>query len=234
MTIANFKALVVGLINRDASIFTVSTIDHVVEAMNSARRAAQRAHTFELLRDDVFLTTSVAGAAWTTGCKTTPGGATAVLMRRIDSVWQYSPQSVGIATAYLRTYRVPFETTGSFKRELGIYAGAVSQSSLQSSSIARPFAYTNGENLYVTTISTATPFLVNGIKWLDDLVIGSTADIFLTYFTDWLLWGTLMQLNQFLKDSEKVPIDMALVNRAWETVKQMDGTIANQGDVSLD
>jgi hypothetical protein len=234
MTISDFKTRVAGFINRDVSTFTVSSFDHILAAMNDARRGAQRLHSFDLCRGDVFLATSVAGAAWTTGCKTTPGGATVALMKRVDSVWTYSTTTVGATTAYLRNYRIPLESVGSFKRELGVYAGTSSISTRQNDTISRPFAYVNGEKLHVTTITASTDFLINGIVWLDDLTSASSPDIFLTYFTDWLFWATIMQMNTFLKDTEKITVDSAMVTRLWESVKYHDGTIANQGDVSLD
>ena len=236
MTIANFKARIYGFINRSSSLFTTAegaSIDQVLYAMNDARRVAQRSHQFELNRDDVFLTTSEVGANWMTGCKTTPGGATAVLMRQIDSVWNYSANSVPAGTVYARTSKINFGQVSDFARELPIDGGSIQIQTAVSAQIARrKFAFTKGQTLCIVGVDTAAPVMLNGIKFLDDLTGSETPDIFLTYFTDWFFWATLIQLNQFLKDSERVQIDYSFVNRLWETVKTMDGQLANAGDIA--
>lgn len=233
MTIANFKARVYGYINRSASLFTTTesaSVDQVLQAMNDARRLAQRAYNFELNRRDVFLSTSEVGANWMTGCVSTPGGATAVLMKRIDSVWNYSTNVVTAGTVYARISRIDMQSAGTFYNEVPVDPGSLTPNNQYLQRSRRKFAYLNGPTLYVTTVDTATPVLLNGISFLDDLTGAESPDIFLTYFTDWFFWATLMQLNQFLKDDQRISIDGPMVARLWETVKQMDGDIANSGD----
>lgn len=240
MTISNFKARIYGFINRASTIFTTTegaSIDQVLYAMNAARQAAQREHTFELNRADVFLSTSEVGANWMTGCKTTPGGATAALMKRVDSVWNYTTNSVSAGTVYARTTRIDFGHVNDFRREVGVDSGAEfeSQTATSIAQFRRKFAYMNGQNLHVVSVDTASNVLLNGIKWLDDLTGNETTDIFQIYFVDWWFWATLIQLNQFLKASERINIDASFVGRLWQSVKEMDGQIANSGDnVSLD
>lgn len=240
MTLANFKARIYGFINRTSTVFTTTesaSIDQVLYALNDARRSAQREHSFELLRGDAFLSTSEIGANWQTGCKTTPGGATARLMKRLDSVYNFSTSTIPAGTLYARTSKVDFGNIGDFKRELSTDSGTEFLIQTASSSLLarRKFAYTNGANLHVVTIDTTANVMLNGITFLDDLADGDAADIFLTYFSDWLFWATIIQLNQFLKDSERINIDSAFVGKLWQSVKEMDGQIANSGDsVSLD
>lgn len=226
LTVADFKKRVAATINRDATLFTVDSVDNLLGAMNDARRIAQRNHTFSLLKKDVFLTTSVAGANWMTGCKTTPGGSTAVLMKKIDGVWNYSTATVGAGTAYLRTSYIDFGIIGDFRRNLPMYNNLSSQTYDYTT---RNFAYTQGANLFITNVTTATPYLLEGTVFLDDLTTVSDPDIFLTYFTDWLIYGTVLALNNYLKDTEKFPIDAAIENRLWQSVIQMDGEIAQAG-----
>lgn len=233
MTIANFKTFVEGWLNRSAGSFTVSGFDMLLQAMNDARRAAQRDHMFELLRtQDCFLTTSAAGASWTTGCKTTPGGATAVLMRRVDSIWQYSSTVINSATVYIPTARVPFDTSGDLKRNLPVVDTAFQTVNQPNPFIQTQFGYAVGTQLYVNGVNSGTAtYKLFGIRWLDDLDGASTTDDpFLTYFTDWYRMATVMALNTYLKDSERFAIDVSLLNRAWESVKAFDGQIANMGE----
>lgn len=235
MTISNFKARIYGFINRTSTLFTTTegaSVDQVLYAMNAARQAAQREHTFELNRGDVFLTTSEVGANWMTGCKTTPGGGTAVLMQRIDSVYNYSTNVVAAGTVYARTSRIDFGNVADFKREVYTDGGAewFTQTATGRPLFRRKFAYMDGQNLRIVSVDTASPVLLNGIKWLDDLAGTEDTDIFMVYFPDWFFWATLIQLNQFLKDDQRINIDASFVGRLWQSVKEMDGRIANSGD----
>jgi hypothetical protein len=229
MTIANFKALIYGFINRDSAIFTTTTgasTDQVLQAMNAVRRAAQREYAFELNRVDVFLGTNLAGANWMTGCKTTPGGATAVLMKRVDSVWNYGTTG----TTYYRSSRIDLGNINDYKRELPVYGDRTLIAPTQIPTTTRPFAYINGQLLCVNPYTDSTNFMLNGIKWLDDLTGSEDPDIFLTYFTDWFQWATLTYLNQFLRDGERVNVDSSIVARLWQSVKEFDGQFINAGD----
>jgi hypothetical protein len=227
MTITNFKSMIAAYMNRTtASLTSVNSQDILLQAMNDARRAAQRAHVFELNRVDCFLATTQAGANWMTGCKTTPGGATASLMRRIDSVWNYSTSG----SIYYRTSRIDFGSIFDYKRELDTDPGNQALPPAQSITTSRKFAFINGPLLCVNTITSSTNVMLNGIKWLDDLTGSEDPDIFLTFFTDWFKYATIAALNVYLKDSERFPIDTNAMNSMWQTVKAMDGTIANAGD----
>ncbi len=238
MTIANFKTMVAGYMNRTAASFTGAPGgDILLLAMNDARRDAQLAHDFELLRtEDAYLSTHAGGANWQTGCKTTPGGGTAILMKRIDEVWNASTLTIGATTYYPRTTRIPYGYTGQMKRELSVVDGVfVTDALSQNYSIQNKFAYAVGSQLFVTTVTTATNFKLVGIQWADDLTGSESPDMFLTYFTNWFKFATILALNVYLKDSERFPIDAAVAQRAFELVKTADGTIANMGEsVNLD
>ncbi len=235
MTLANFKAMIALYVNRAATSFTSQTPDILLAAINDARRVAQRDYNFELNRtEDAYLSTHLGGGNWQTGCKTTPGGGTAVLMKRIDEVWNYSAVTVGASTFYARTNRIDLTYTGQFKRELPTVDSSL-VTNWSSYSVQNQFAYMNGPMLFVTTSTVATNYKLVGIKWLDDLADGDSPDIFLTYFTDWLKFATIGALNVYLKDGERFAIDATVLDRAWQSVKEYDGTIANMGEsVSLD
>lgn len=233
MTISNFKTFVEGWLNRTSGSFTVGGFDYLLQAMNDARRAAQRAHVFELLRtEDAYLTTSAAGALWTTGCKTTPGGATAILMRRIDEIWQYAPGTIDGSTVYLRTARIMFNTSGDLKRELPVVDSRFPLiANQQTLWVQNLMGYAVGPKLFVTgTSTTSATYKLVGVQWLDDLTGAETPDIFLTYFTDWFRMATVMALNTYLKDDERFAIDTTLLSAAWQSVKTFDGQVANMGE----
>lgn len=232
MILASFKNMVAGYLTRTVASFSDGTTDYLLQAMNDARRAAQRAHDFELNRtEDAYLTTTAAGANWLTGCKTTPGGATAVLMKRLDEVWNYNTTTINAASAYLRTSRIDFADTGGVKRGFPkVYGQDFAYTPVGNSSPVQ--AYANGPKLYLTGMTTSATVKLVGIKFLDDLADGDDPDIFLTYFTDWLKLATIGHLNVYLKDSERFPIDETLLAGLWQSVKTFDGTMANMGEAA--
>lgn len=229
VTIANFKQQIANYMNRTlASLNSVNSQDMLLAAMNNARRAAQRDYAFELNRVDVFINSSLVGSNWMTGCKTAPSGGSTQLMRRIDSMWNYNSGVVGTTPVYPRTSKVDLGNIGDYKRELPTFDSPI-DTYQQNPRYTRPFAYFKGQFIYVNSIAD-TNYLLDGIAWLDDLADGDSPDIFLTYFTDWFLWATIIQLNMYLKDSERFPVDNATVARLWESVKEFDGQHANSGD----
>lgn len=232
MTITNFKTFVEGWLNRSAGSFTVGGFDFLLQAMNDARRAAQRDHVFELLRtEDAYLSTSAAGALWTTACVDTPVPGSAILMRRVDEVWQYSSTTIGASTVYLRTARVPLQTSGDLKRDLPVVDTQFMTVNQPNPWVQNMMAYAVGPKLYIAgQNATASYYKLVGVQWLDDLTGSENPDMFLTYFTDWFRMATVMFLNTYLKDSERFAIDTNLMLRAWESVKTFDGQIANMGE----
>ncbi len=241
-TISQHKARILGFINRDKTVFNTESsgnnIDQVLAATNDARRSAQREHDFALLQGDAFLSTSEIGANWMTGCKTTPGGTTTQLMKKIDNVYNFSASTIPAGTVYIRTSKIDFGNVKDYKRELPVDSG--SQYLLQQTATGillarRKFAYINGQILAISTVDTTANVMVNGTTFLDDLLPSDSPDLFLTYFSDWLFWATLIQLNQFIKDDARINIDATFVGKLWQSVKEMDGQIANSGDsVTLD
>lgn len=236
-TISQLKARILGFINRDKTVFNTESsgnnIDQVLAAINDARRSAQREYNFALLQGDAFLSTSEVGANWMTGCKTTPGGITTQLMKKIDSVYNFSTNVIPAGTVYVRTTKIDFGNVNDYKREVPVDSG--SQYLLQQTATGillarRKFAYINGQMLSISTINTTSNVMVNGTTFLDDLLPSDSADLFLTYFTDWLFWATIAQLNQFIKDDQRINIDASFVGKLWQSVKEMDGQIANSGD----
>lgn len=235
MTISDCKKRIAALANRDATLFTVDSYDNLLAAINDARRWAMRQYDFELLKTDVFLETSAGGANWITGCTDTPGG-TALTMKRVDGIWNYQQVTIGGSAVYLRTAAIDFGNLSEFKRRLPLFDSTVVPANGQSSYTTRgQFGYIQGMKLFITNVITPTTYLVSGVQFLADLTNASSPDIFLTYFTDWLVYASLGAMNNFLKDSERFPYDTRIADKLWESVRVMDGQLASLGQsTSLD
>jgi len=226
MTIADFKKRVGAIINRNPSLFVVDGHDNLLAALNDARRMAQRDHSFQLLKKDFFYQIGPSGATWTTGKLTPSSGGTDVAVKRVDTLWNFAE----VSGTYARTSFIDSGVQGDYRRSLPVYdTSQLIITNQPSTYVRRTFWYTQGDKLFVTNSTGPVWYLADGITFLDDLSDGSAPDIFLTYFTDWLVYATIGALNVYLKDSERFPIDAAVTNRLWESVKQFDGEIANAG-----
>jgi hypothetical protein len=205
--------------------------------MNDARRDAQLAHTFELCRtEDAYLITHFGGANWMNECTASPDDdatdpTKTIEMRRVDEVWNFGRQQIGDTMFFPRSTRVDFSYSGQFKRELPTVDGVWVTNDIQENymTIAQ-FAYCTGSQLFVNRITQPTTYKLIGIRMLRDLDGSEDADIFLTHFTNWFKFATILALNVYLKDSERFPLDSAVAARAFELVKTADGSIANMGE----
>lgn len=152
-------------------------------------------------------------------------------MKRVDGVWNYVSNPIPSGgTVYLRTSFIDSGVLGDFRRSLPAYD--TSQLIITNNPqwwSRQTFWYLQGGKLFVTNITATTTYLIEGIQWLPDLADGDPEDMFLTYFPDWLLYASVAALNVYLKDSERFPIDMTVMERLWQSVKQMDGEVANSG-----
>lgn len=237
MTIANFRATVAAFMNRSDASFTVNGQDIMLLAINDARRAAQRAHNFELLRVGMgtagcFLTTSAGGANWQTGCTTQPAGAgNALMMKRIDSTWQFSTMTISGTSYSIPVARYPFDTSGDLKRNLPVVDTMFLLVNQPNPFVQTQFCFCIGPLLFLAGANVSTQnIMLFGIQFLPDLVGSEQPDVFLTYFTDWLRMATVFHLNTYIKDTEQFPLDVQKMKIAWDTVTTMDGDIANMGE----
>jgi hypothetical protein len=238
MTYANFKTTVLSYLNRAAATFTSGSLDYVLAAMNDARRAAQRGYTFNLARRPAFVDVSLVGKSLLTDFKSAPSGSTTVVVKQIDDIYEYSSTTVGSTTAYYRTAMIPYRRISQF--QLGELPqstsvdGSIDIADTTTDSISG-FCYIQGTTLYHSTLATATWVMCDVVEMIADHDGGSSEDIFLTYFVDWLKYATLLNLNQFLKDSERFPIDAQFMQTLWDSVKQYDAQqSAASGAISLD
>lgn len=214
-----------------ASVVTVGAQDLVLAAMNDARRVAQREYAFEGNSAQVFVSLSMAPASLLTDFYSTPALSTAVPVKRLDALYQYGTSAVGATTVYYPTQSI------SLRRRLDVapFVPTSPRDTALASPMLSSFAYLQGVNVRHTNLTTATTVMADVIAFLADHAGDSVQDIFLTYYTDWLKFSTLANLNVWLKDSERTPIDLNLVAGLWQSVKTHDAQQAvSTDDLSLD
>ena len=236
MTYANFKQSVLDYVNRTSTVFTSSTsIDYVLQAMNDARRAAQREYTFNLLRRQAFAQVSIAPTSLLTDFDADPTGSGAlVIVKQVDAVFEYGTASVGGASKYYRTNKIPCYRHSQFEVELEYSStvyGGVATTTVGTLATAKQWVYLQGSNVYHSSLTTAAWLMFDVVEFMADHAGGSSTveDIWLTYFLDWLKYATIMNLNQFLKDTERLPVDNKYYLDLWKSVKQFDSQLSVAG-----
>jgi hypothetical protein len=236
MTIAEFTDEVVSYMNRTSALFTsAGGRDMVLAAMNDVRRSAQRDYTFESNRRTAYVELSLLGKSLLTDFDAAPNDTTTVVVKRVDAIWEYSSTTVSGTTAYYRTRELDFRNVGTFRQELPVRPDLNISSANTALNVTAEFAYLLGTKVYHSKLTTPTGFLADVVEFLPDLAAGGTPDIFLTYHVDWLRFATIALLNTWIKDSERAPLDLNMVGRLWESVKQFDSQMgAGTGSINLD
>jgi hypothetical protein len=230
MTYANFKDSVASYSNRIAALFaTVGAQDIVLEAMNDARRSAQQKYRFNLAKRQAFVNLSLLPQSLKTDFRTTPGGATAVVINRLDELWEYGTATVASTTCYYPTVQLDIRRQSMLE-----YAAANRSLTSSTSTLTQDFAYCHGPNVYHSNLTTQTWYLAFVVEFLPDLTSAATTDLFLDYAPNWLKFATLMNLNAWLADSEKIQVDSQLMQLAWDAFTQFDAQQAEVGTISLD
>lgn len=242
MTYANFRDAVLSYSNRFAATFTTEgSQDVVLAAMNDARKAAQRLYTFNLNRQPTFCSFSLVGKSLLTDFTTVPNG-TVIAVKQIDGVYEYYSTLVGSTTAYYRTAKMKMMRHSAFEKELA-YSDQTLVNNMRQTYVTPPgqmlrtpmnFVYLQGVKMYHSQLTTPQSYMCDSVVFLPDHDGGTSQDIFLSYFSDWLKYATIMYLNQFIKDTERIQIDKLFVDGLWESVKQYDSQQAAQGAIDLD
>lgn len=233
MTYANFKDMVCSYSNRIAALYsTVGAQDVVLLAMNDARRQAQRLYKFNLCKRQAFVKVSVLPQSMLTDFDADPSGSGAlVIVNRLDELWEYGTATVAATTCYYPTKQLLIRR----RAELEYAAPNPTWPNQHSTSaMTDSFAYSVGTNIYHSNLTVQTWYLAFVVEFLADHAGASVEDIFLTYFTDWLKWATLANLNYWLKENERIQVDAVLVASLWNSVTQFDSQHEAQGPITLD
>lgn len=236
MTYTNFKDLVASYSNRLGALFaSVGAQDVVLAAMNDARRDAQRRYVFNHTRRQAFVQLSLAPASFLTDFDADPTGAgAAVVVRRLESLWEYGSTTVGATTRYYPTNPVPIRSMATFGQVLPVRQWPLSASYGQTTLTTVNFAYIQGTNVLHSTLSTPAWFLADVYAFLADHDGGASEDWFLTYGLDWLKFATLTNLNTWLKDGEQIAVNAQAMQAAWNSMTNFDAQQTQGGPINLD
>ena len=166
-----------------------------------------------------------------------------MVLKKIDSVWNYTLDTNNVP---LRTNRIDFGTEQQFKHQLPTNSGYPFTQNYPSNPpwfyntipSSRMFAYVTGPTFYVNSASllgypqTTNQFMIVGLTRLGDLLGAETSDFFLDNYQTWALLQTLQNLNNYVKEDQRVQIGAKMLNDAWTTATFMDAQQAAMGEWS--
>jgi len=224
MTWADFQSSVLAFLNRSsADVPTIGSVNLVVVAANMSKTEAQRRHAFKMSRTVAYISTSMSGADFTTSAFTTPSSAVVVPIRRIEQVWFYTTP-----TPFYRYKRVPFMTLGDLRYDYE--TSTLTDINQPLAPTQSPATYPNfdirwyvqGTRIFLQGV-TVPPISVSMdvMQWMP-IYDGTITDFFLTYHFDWMLLKTVQNLNQYLKESERVEVADADLEKRWKSVTALD------------
>lgn len=236
MTLTDFKTRLAGFMTRVPADFVNGSVDQLLEAINDARRAAQRTYVFQTLRDEAYIQTSIIGSDFRANMKSdATGTGTAVKVRNIEKIWEFQARTIPAGTLNERTAEVDFRTDRSLGQGLPL-AGTESDWRRQNNYITanytgRTIGWVKGAKVY-TSSDTTNWYLCEIVKLAPDLTDDASAvgDFFLDFGADWLLFASAQVLNGYLKEDQRVAISAALLSRSWETLTNFDSSVNSSND----
>lgn len=220
MTYAQFKTLVEATMIRNSTLLATGAAMNT--AANSAKMSAQLVHDFEYCRDTVtFSVHPTTGALLSSGVSV-QDGVTVRNVKRIEAAALSGGQPL-----------FSIDQVG-YRRMLRRSAGrTIDENDPPPTAPYTAYLVTQGNRLYLrgqgfgTSSVTVTADVV---YILADYSADGDTDFFLDRGTDWMLMATTQRLNFFLKDDERIPVNLALMDRAWAALMTWDGAIAVPSD----
>lgn len=164
-----------------------------------------------------------------------------MVLKKIDSVWNYSLDTNGVA---LRTNRIDFGSEQQFKHLLPTNSGYPFTQNYpgnppfyyNTQPASRMFAYVIGPTFYINSATlfgqptASNTFMIVGLVKLGDLLGSETTDFFLDNYQTWVLLQTVMNLNNYVKEDQRIQIGQKMLNDAWTASTFNDSQQAAMGE----
>lgn len=237
MNITDFTILVAEYMNRSGVVFDVNVeggIDKVRKAANMAKAWAQRTHKFERCKAQAqVVVDKVLGGSLKDA--TFVGTSIPVVVRNIEEAFIMSVDGTGL---------VPIDRTARSRQvdRLRNNAQRVPLDEVMVGTVKGPNflqLVQHGLNLFVwpwndsVLGTTETTIVLDIVEFLPDYSATVTEDFFLVECQDWLLYRTISHLNMFLKEDQRVPISVKVMDDAWEAVRAWDNSLIEE-DAPID
>lgn len=208
LTLKNAVAAYVGRNKTDFTYFT--TEDMLLRAANNAKDFAQRQVDFEY--STVLAQISVGATGASMDSATLAGTATGVTLKCIRKSFLTSS-----------TNELPLQmlSRDAYVNKLARFGGPPSDET---------YIVQIGRTVYLLPApTTATLVYVDGIQWLSDFSADGDTNFLLTFCFDYLLFRSILELNFFLKEDQRIPVSAKLLEDTWTSVKAWNASVVYNG-----
>ena len=233
MTYTDFRKEVAGFMNRSQDAFVINSFDILARAVNKARLWAERKHNFELSRISVSIpSVSLTDGGDLTTAVDVADLTTPVVVKLIergfipfqDSSGNYFPIQVISRDTHMSRLQRRYENMVSNRMAEASPATLPAQFAIvrQANKIYLMPAYANAYGLNTTVINVR----LDVVRFQPDYDASThPTDFFLTYCEDFMLLRSIVELNFFLKEDQRIPISAAALKDSWESVLAWDASI---------
>lgn len=202
------------------------TIDLLLQSCNNARLYAERMIDFEYSRAQAYLVIAslVDGAdlddaiTWETRSED-EDDQVSIKIKKITTPW-ISNNTSDLTPVKLSSKR-------AWNKRITRRSSYIADNravELTEQSVTDVYLVQNGRTVFVSPASTnvftsgSVTMALDVIKWLDSYVDGNETDFLLEFCFDWMIWRAIYELNQYLKEDERVPVNEKLMLEAWDSV----------------
>ena len=235
-TLFEMKTQVLGFMLRNAEDFNVDGVDVLTKAVQRAVRAAERKINFQLSRVQVNVEVPAAGVSLDTALLTSDVSE-AVLVKNIEQ-----PYTVG-DTGTLSP--IAYNTWEGYHQRVKRRAdGNISLSELDtlSGSAATGIPLTllrHGNNVHLrpasfTGLGDPQSLVLDVVRWQKELSLDADTNFILDYCEDWVLWRSIIELNLFVKEAQRIAISNSVHKDQWSDIVTWNESLVSQNVDDLD
>lgn len=232
MNFVEVKKTVAAYLSRPTSVFVVDGVDLLSNAINLARKHAEKLIDFEFNKARAKLpSVSVSTGALFSSIVDLDGNP--IRTKGIERAW---------VTDSSLARRQPLEILSSNAWESRL-ARRFDQTDPRldppSREIASPTLILHGDRLYVepsTMYGTGTTvdLRLHVVKWLPDYSADGDTDFILDIGAEWIIYRSIQQLNFHLKEDQRLELQAQVVADAWESLRRWNNSVVLSRTEELD
>lgn len=216
-TFLDLKNAVAAALGRNKTDFTFfTTEDTLVRSINNAKDYVQREMDFELAKTFAQVANVTTGGDLANA--KLYGTSTAVVVKNVRKAF-----AIDRDTGELEIMTRDAFIEMSRRRDNSLSYGG--------------YFVRHGQLFYIyPTLSSAKTIYMDIHQWLPDMSADADTSFLLDYCFDLLQYRSILELNFFLKEDQRIPVSAQLLESLWESVKRWNNTLIYNStvDVNLD
>lgn len=228
--------------NRTEASFVVNSYDLLDRAIHKARMWAQRRHNFEMARVSVTIPSVSLTDGGLLSTAVLVGTATSVSVKLVeraflpfqDTPTSYFPIDVISRDAHMARLKRRFADAVSTRAAEANASVVPAQFALVQQG-GTVYLIPPGATAYGTGVTTVAVRL-DVVKFMPEYAGSVVTDFFLENCEDFMLLRSIVELNFFLKEDQRVPISAQAMEDSWKSVLAWDTSLVSgtSSDVTLD